>query len=135
VSKKRRKPGSGSTRILRREPDGDLFDLKQRRVVPISELREDVRAGRRFCAEDRDGGEDCTYAVLGRVVWGGTAGPQDGRPPDSLSSLVHGTVRNVLDWAADEVDDTDGSPGQSVRSPARRRRPKARGASPGIRPS
>jgi hypothetical protein len=123
VSTKRRHTGSGSPRVLRRAPDGELFDVKERRVVSISELREDVRAGRRFRAESREGGADCTYAVLRCVVTGGTANPQDGEPPDALSSLVRGALRNVRDWAADDFDDAGGALREGGTS--RPRRPRA----------
>jgi len=135
VSTKRRHPGRGSPRRLRRELDGELFDLDERRVVSLSELREDVRAGRRFRAEDRGSGGDCTYAVLGRVVTGGTAGPRAGERPDTLSSLVGGTVRNVLDWAADDLDDTGGSRRNRGTPRARRRRAERRRDSSSIGPS
>ncbi len=137
MSTKRRHPGGGSPRVLRRELDGELFDLDERRVVSLSELREDVRAGRRFRAEDRESRSDCTYAVLGRVVTGGTTGPRAGEPPDalSLSSLVSGTVRNVLDWAADDLNDTGGSRRDGGTPRARRRRAGRRRDSSSIGPS
>lgn len=105
MSSKRRHGRSGAPRILRRSPDGELFDVKERRLVSISELREDVRAGRRFRAESSDGAADCTYAVLRNVVTGGAPTPRAGEPPDALSSLLRGTLRNVRDWAAENVDD------------------------------
>jgi hypothetical protein len=117
--------------VLRREPGGELLDLEKRRVVSISELREDVRAGRRFRVEDREGGRDCTYAVLGCVVKGGTAGSRDGELADPLSALV----RNVLDWAAEDVAEGRGSRGEGVMSRARRRRRTGRRHSSSIGPS
>lgn len=134
-TKKRRHSGGGSPRVLRRELDGELFDLDERRVVSISELREDVRAGRRFRAEDRESGRDCTYAVLGRVVTGGTAGPRAGEPPDTLSSLLRGTVRNALDWAVEDLDETGGSRRGGGTPRARRRRAEIRRDSSSSGPS
>lgn len=135
MSRKRRHPGGGSPRVLRRERDGELFDLDERRVVSISELREDVRAGRRFRAEDRESGGDCTYAVLGRVVTGGTVGTRAGEPPDTLSSLLRGTVRNALDWDTDDLADTGGSRRDGGMPRARRRRPRRDRDSSRIGPS
>jgi hypothetical protein len=126
VSAKRGHHAGGSPRLLRRERDGELFDLDKRRVVSVSELREDLRAGRRFRAEDRKSGRDCTYAVLGRVLAGGAGGPRAGDPPDTLSSLMLGTVRNVLDRAADDLDGTPG-PRRDGGTPRARRRRAGRG--------
>ena len=126
MSAKRGHPGGRSPRVLRREQDGGLFDLDKGGVVPLSELREEVRAGRRFRAEDRESGRDCTYAVLGLVLTGATIGPRAGQQPDTLPSLVRGTVRNLLDWAAEDLDGGGGPPGDlgtpRGRRGARRRR-------------
>ena len=95
---------SGGSLLVRREPDGELFDPDRGRVVRASELREHVRAGRRFRAVDRETGSDCTYAVLGLVLAGGTIGPRSAGRPETLPSLARGTVRDVLDWASDNLD-------------------------------
>jgi hypothetical protein len=68
-------------------------------------------------------------------VTGGTAGPRAGEPPDTLSSLVRGTVRNVLDWAVDDLDDTGGSRRDGGTPRARRRRAERRRDSSSIGPS
>ena len=108
MSRKRRPSAAASPRLLQREPDGELLDLDERRAVSIAELREDIRAGRRFRAKDRASGTDCTYAVLVQVMTGGR-GSRSSEGPDTLSSLVRGTVGNVLEWAAEDPGATGGS--------------------------
>jgi hypothetical protein len=55
-------------RSLRRDTGGDLYDLVEQRPVSIEELRDDLRAGRRFRARHGDTGADCTYEVLIEVL-------------------------------------------------------------------
>ena len=60
-------------RSLRRESDGTLYDLDERRTISIAELAEDVRAGRRFKARQDGSDRDCTQQVLLQVL--GAVGP------------------------------------------------------------
>lgn len=63
----RRVPGQ-SIRLLRRDADGSLYDVKAHRFVSMEELRDDLRSGHRFRAHRYDTGIDCTYEVLIEVL-------------------------------------------------------------------
>jgi PHB/PHA accumulation regulator DNA-binding domain len=99
MPRKRRDPVRGlPLRVLRRESDGRLYDVTQGRPVMASELRQDVRDGRRFRAEDARSGDDCTYEVLAELVWGSIGGSQTGSSPGGLGGLgrvVTGGLANV----------------------------------------
>lgn len=62
-----RRPSAGERagwrRTLRRERDGSLFDIEERRAIDPEDLLDELRAGRRFRAH-RTTGEDCTVEVL-----------------------------------------------------------------------
>jgi hypothetical protein len=60
-------------RGLRRDGDGTLYDLEERRTIPITELAEEVRVGRRFRAHQQGSERDCTQQVLLEVL--GSVGP------------------------------------------------------------
>lgn len=65
----RRRPRSTlPRRRLRRESDGSLFDVDERRRIEPSELADDLRAGRFFRAARHSSGEDCTQEVLAQVL-------------------------------------------------------------------
>lgn len=91
-----------ATRILRREHDGRLVDERDGRTVPLAELRDDLRAGRRFQAR-RAGGGSCTYAVLAELLTGrepATGSPAASRP--GPGALFERALRGAFDWDDDE---------------------------------
>jgi hypothetical protein len=53
---------------LRRESDGSLFDLDERRRIELTELADDIRSGRYFRATRHSSGEDCTQEVIAETV-------------------------------------------------------------------
>ncbi|MDP8928428.1 MAG: hypothetical protein M3O70_07595 [Actinomycetota bacterium] len=55
-------------RVICRRADGGLYDLGEDRRVEVDELREQVRAGRRFRAYQQETGTDCTYLVLVEIL-------------------------------------------------------------------
>ncbi|MFC4906978.1 hypothetical protein [Actinomadura gamaensis] len=55
-------------RRLRREGDGRLFDLDERRFAGLAELADDIRAGRPFQAHRQGTGAECTNQVLVEVL-------------------------------------------------------------------
>ncbi len=63
-----------SCRVLCRHADGRLHDLGEDRRVEVDELREEVRAGRRFRAYQHETGADCTYLVLREILLSALSG-------------------------------------------------------------
>jgi hypothetical protein len=57
-------------RVLRRETDGSLYDVDERRPISVAELCDDLRAGRYFRATRSDSGANCTNEVLAEVIQG-----------------------------------------------------------------
>lgn len=57
-----------SCRVIGRHADGGLYDLGEDRWVQVDELREEVRAGRRFRAYQQETGADCTNLVLVEIL-------------------------------------------------------------------
>jgi hypothetical protein len=89
-------------RQLRRESDGSLYDLGERRRISAAEIRDDIRAGRRFRAVRHDTGADCTSEVLAEVLRGALAdrvGMGSGLPAGLAA--VAGTVLSALDNRSD----------------------------------
>jgi hypothetical protein len=85
-------------RHLRRESDGSLYDLDERRRISGTELRDDIQAGRRFRAIRHDSGADCTSEVLAEALRGAVAdrlGAGTGLPA-GLAALAS-TVLSALD--------------------------------------
>jgi hypothetical protein len=68
-------------RSLRRDADGTLYDLDERRTISIGELAEEVRMGRRFRAVQQGSERVCTQQVLLEVL--GAVGPS---PPAALAA-------------------------------------------------
>jgi hypothetical protein len=66
VTTRRRDPRP--PRRLRRDGDGALYDLDERRTVSLAELAEEVQAGRRFRAHRHGSERDCTQQVLLQVL-------------------------------------------------------------------
>lgn len=90
-------------RIVRREPNGDLVDERRGRAVTLDELRDDLRAGKRFRARRADGG-DCTYSLLAELLTGRQPGVAvAGRPGGG--SLIGRLFGDALDWADREATD------------------------------
>jgi|GEM_PF-4073584 len=63
-------------RIVVRE-DGAMFDLSARRPISTTALREYLQDGGLFEAATQQGGRDCTYEVLRKIV----GAPDPSRPP------------------------------------------------------
>jgi len=55
-------------RTLCRRSDGSLYDLDENRRIEVDELREEVRAGRRFRTHQQETGLDCTNQVLVEIL-------------------------------------------------------------------
>lgn len=123
----RRGRDSKTPRVLRREPGGELVDERDGRHVTLAELRDDVRAGRRFRAQ-RAGGGSCTYAVLAELLTGhetAIGSPADSRPRPR--TLLERALLGAFDW--DEVDRVERSrPSGEDRARERRRRRGPHGA-------
>lgn len=104
MSRTARKRRERPDRLLRREPNGDLFDERRERKVTLDELRDDLRAGRRFRARRADGG-DCTYALLAEVLTGREPGLAPVSTQPGPGGLLGRIVRDSLDWASDAPSD------------------------------
>ncbi|WP_250285517.1 MULTISPECIES: polyhydroxyalkanoate synthesis regulator DNA-binding domain-containing protein [unclassified Frankia] len=92
------RPPRGHYRRLRRDSDGSLYDINEHRRIPLSEIREDIQAGRRFRAVRDGSGEDCTNQVLADALKGALVdkvGLQTGIPA-SLSAIA-GSLLSALD--------------------------------------
>ncbi|MGH8905747.1 MAG: hypothetical protein ACRD0K_04365 [Egibacteraceae bacterium] len=79
-------------RSLRRDSQGALYDVEERRPVSTEELRDDVRSGRRFRAHRHDTGADCTYEVLVVVLTSALPAwnlPLEGRVGTTLDTIWH----------------------------------------------
>lgn len=113
---------SQAPRVLRREHDGELVDEHDGRSVTLAELRDDVRAGRRFRVR-RAGGGSCTYAVLAEVLTGhepAIGSAADSRPRTPLEGAL------LSAFGGHDVDRGEGSRTsgeERVRERRRRRRP------------
>lgn len=106
-------------RTLRREADGSLYDVDERRRVSLSELRDDVRTGRKFKASRHDSGADCTYEVLADVVKGDGAGLKEFGTA-AIGTLLRTVGTGVVQALADSEDRRDDV---SLVRRRRRRRP------------
>lgn len=108
----RRSPRSKlPARRLRRESDGSLFDVDERRRLELAELCDDVRAGRYFRAVRHSSGEDCTHEVLSEVLAVGLPrailpGSGGGGFESMVSSLFKGLLRTGGS-ARSHVEDQD----------------------------
>jgi hypothetical protein len=119
-------------RILRRESDGGLYDVDERRRVSVAELRDELRTGRRFRASRHDSGANCTNEVLAEVLQAGVfpgvkgegaglgAGVSAGMGP--LAAVLGTIGGGIVDALENSRGGTDGRPLSSVR----RRRPARR---------
>ncbi|MEV5573245.1 polyhydroxyalkanoate synthesis regulator DNA-binding domain-containing protein [Spirillospora sp. NPDC052269] len=90
----RRRP---HVRRLRLEPDGDLYDLDERRRIALKELGDEVKAGRQFRVRHGETGTDCTHEVLLEVL-------RTSLPPQTLSASggdLFATARQILSGATD----------------------------------
>lgn len=126
-----RSPGRGSQapRVLRREHDGELVDEHDGRSVTLAELRDDVRAGRRFRVR-RAGGGSCTYAVLAEVLTGHE--PAIGSPADSRPrprTPLERALLSAFDW--DDVDRGERSRTSGEERGRKRRRRRRPNGAPG----
>ncbi|WP_026413414.1 polyhydroxyalkanoate synthesis regulator DNA-binding domain-containing protein [Actinomadura oligospora] len=84
-------------RRLRLEPDGDLYDLEERRRVTLKELGDEVKVGRQFRVRHAETDTDCTHEVLLEVL-------RASLPPQTLSASggdLFATARQVLSGATD----------------------------------
>lgn len=90
----RRRPRSTlPRRRLRRENDGSLFDVDERRRIEIAELAEDVRSGRYFRAARHSSGEDCTQEVLAQVL--ASSVPTPSGAATGLGGVVNGLLATL----------------------------------------
>jgi hypothetical protein len=99
----RRRPRSDlPRRRLRKESDGALFDVDERRRIGLDELRDDIRAGRYFRAVRHSSGEDCTQEVLAQVLASGVLKPQFGA--GGLGSIVSSLLGGALSGSTRAFD-------------------------------
>lgn len=90
----RRRPRSTlPRRRLRRENDGSLFDVDERRRIEIAELADDVRSGRYFRAARHSSGEDCTQEVLAQVLTSSLPTPSGAAT--GLGGVVNGLLSGL----------------------------------------
>ena len=120
---RRRGRGDGANlprRELRRESDGSLYDIDERRRVPLAELRDEVRVGRRFRAFRHDTASDCTNEVLVELLENAlpVAGRGELGAVTGLLRVVTGEIVDVLDDRRERDDHRRDRSGL-----ARRRRP------------
>ena len=116
-------------RNLRRNPDGTLYDVDERRAVSLSELADEVRSGRRFTALEHGSDRDCTQtvllAVLGSALPGGgaRAALSNGHVPGFAGavSAIAGALRQRAD---DEQGYGDARPRRAA-GPRRGRQPRS----------
>lgn len=113
--------GPKSSRMLRREPGGELVDECDGRTVTLDELRDDLRAGRSFRARRAAGGT-CTYAVLAELLTGREpaigGSPADARP----GGLLERALRGAFD--RDEGDRVERPRADRARGRGRGRKPR-----------
>jgi hypothetical protein len=98
-------------RSLRRDGDGTLYDLDERRTITVVELAEEVRVGRRFRARQQGSERDCTQQVL-LVVLGCSAIPAPPLSPAAGSQLgaLAGAIGAIAGAIADRrADDHSGA--------------------------
>jgi polyhydroxyalkanoate synthesis regulator protein len=90
-------------RVVRREADGTLYDIDECRSIKVEDLRNEVRAGRRFRASRYDTGGDCTYEILTEILQGATLrGPGTPGVVSGLHSLAM-SIGDVLGHQASVV--------------------------------
>ena len=94
-------------RSLRRDGDGTLYDLDERRTIAITELAEEVRVGRRFKARQQGSERDCTQQVLLEVL--AAVGPAKGSLLPGAGAQLHGLAGAVGAIAGAIVDRRDGA--------------------------
>lgn len=118
---------SKAPRILRREPGGELVDERDGRTITLDELRDDLRAGRRFHARRAAGGT-CTYAVLAELLTGRE--PEIGSPAGARprsGGLLERALLGAFDWDEDDRGERPRA-GRDDRSRGRGRARKPRRA-------
>jgi hypothetical protein len=122
VSVRRRDPRP--PRRLRRDGDGELYELDEHRVISLSELAEDVRSGRRFRAYQHGSERDCTQQVLLAVLGAAAPGGRLSSPGSSGAGLA-GAVGAVAAVIADRrADEAAGASSDHAGRRARRSRPR-----------
>jgi hypothetical protein len=94
-------------RSLRRDDDGTLYDLDERRTITITELAEDVRVGRRFKARQQGSERNCTQQVLLQVL--AAAGPAKAPSLPGAGGQLHGLAGAVGAIAGAIADRRDGA--------------------------
>jgi hypothetical protein len=107
--------------VLRREADGSLYDIDERRWVSLSELRDEVRIGRRFRASRHDTGANCTNEVLAELLQGGALPGMKDAGASSLGSLA-GLLRMVGGGIVQALDERHRE-GERLFGSKRRARP------------
>lgn len=115
---RRRRRSTLPRRRLRKETDGALFDVDERRRIELDELRDDVRAGRFFRAARHSSGEDCTQEVLAQVLASGVPKPQGALA--GLGPLVSSLLGGALAGPDRLFDEADRSRRGQGRRPDRR---------------
>ncbi|MHB8690047.1 MAG: hypothetical protein ACYDHH_02265 [Solirubrobacteraceae bacterium] len=112
--------------MLRRDGDGTLYDLEERRTIPIAELAEEVRVGRRFRAHQQGSERDCTQQVLLEVLGAvGRARPTSlsaGSGLPGLAGAVSAVAGVIVDRHGFERDSDGAAP--SGNGAGSRPRPK-----------
>jgi PHB/PHA accumulation regulator DNA-binding domain len=122
-------------RRLRRDDDGSLYELDERRHITVRELADDVRGGRRFRVHQHGSERDCTQQVLLEVLATAAPGPAltagGGAMAGALPGLAGavGMLAGALSarWPGATTEhraaEPDASTDGDARPAARRRRP------------
>jgi hypothetical protein len=105
---RRRQHSDLPRRRLRKESDGALSDVDERRRIGLDELRDDIRAGRYFRAVRHSSGEDCTQEVLAQVLASSVLKPQFGA--GGLGSVVSSLLGGALSGSSRVFDRTAPAP-------------------------
>ena len=94
---RRRARSALPTRRLRRESDGSLYDLDERRRIETTELADDIRAGRHFRAVRESSQQDCTQEVLTQVLTAALPRPSVGT--GGFESMIASVIGNIANGA------------------------------------
>lgn len=107
-------------RSLRRDGDGALYDLDERRAITVGELAEDVRVGRRFRCTQQGSERECTQQVLLEVL--GSSGPV--QPASLAAGAQLTTLAGAAGAIAGAIADRRGDDGRPSTGTVRHVRPR-----------
>lgn len=118
-------------RRLRKESDGSLFDLDERRRIDIAELADDLRGGRFFRAARHSNGADCSHEVLAQLMASAAPSTMLGGGTQSMVGSVFGGLTEVAARLLERSGRRDDERGDRQRGAERRgveqRRDRQRG--------